>query len=178
MLNGCRDHDLIPWPTPALFSDVGYMQHFWTRNETEAFGLQGQRHGHAAGLAAASRRFARHEDVTAAKDALFRARDWVGVSALLDDEVRSTASSLPRDPRSELASSVAELRASLRGPVLRAGPVLEQLVSVWALAKQVDADVARPAEALLCAMEGCNLVTAGQVGTRRVIRSRPHSSGE
>jgi hypothetical protein len=46
---------------------------------------------------------------------------------------------------------------------LWARPVSSQLVDVWALAAQVDPEAARPAEALLYAMEGRELVTAGQV---------------
>ena len=67
------------------------------------------------------------------------------------------------EPSDELASSLVELRASLKSPVLRTGPIADQLVGVWALAEQVDPEAARPAEVLLCAMEGCDLVSAGQV---------------
>ena len=78
-------------------------------------------------------------------------------------EARSKASPYSKEPRDELASSVVELRASLNSPILRTGPIADQLVGVWALAEQVDPEAARPAEALLYAMEGCDLVSAGQV---------------
>ena len=161
-LNGCRDHDLVPWPVPVPLRDVGYMRHFWRSNRPETFGLQAQRHHYAAGLSATGRRFAGHHDAAAAKDALFRARDWAGVTKIFEYEARSKA--LPSTgPRDELVSALAELRASLNSPVLLARPIANQLVDVWALVKQVDPEAARPAEALLCAMEGCDLVTAGQV---------------
>jgi hypothetical protein len=146
-----------------LFGDIGYMRHFWRKNGPEPFGLQARRPHYGAGLAATGRRIAGQQDPADAKDALFRARDWAGVTELLDDEARSKPSPYPKEPRDELALSLAELRASLNSPVLRTGPIADQLVGVWALAKQVDPEAARPAEALLCAMEGCDLVSAGQV---------------
>jgi hypothetical protein len=98
-----------------------------------------------------------------AKDALFRANDWVGVKQLLEDEKAGETSPVSYDTPDVLASSLAKLRTSLGAPILRAGPIVGQLIDVWALAEEVDPDAARPAEALLWAMEGCDLVTAGQV---------------
>ena len=141
------------------------MRHFWRKNGLEQFGLQAHRHHYGAGLAATGRRIAGQPDPADAKDNLFRVRDWAGVTELLNDEARSKPWPYPKEPRDELALSLAELRASLNSPVLRTGPITDQLVGVWALAKQVDPEAARPAEALLCAMEGCDLVSAGQVRT-------------
>jgi hypothetical protein len=104
-----------------------------------------------------------HKNPVVAKDALFRANDWVGVKHLLEDEKTSQTSPVSYDTRDMLASSLLKLRTSLGAPILRAGPVVGELIDVWALAKEVDPDAARPAEALLWAMEGCDLVTAGQV---------------
>ena len=70
------------------------------------------------------------------KDDLFRARDWAGVtqiSSRMRPGVRRRY--LSKEPRDELASSLVELRASLNSPVLRTGPIADQLVDVWALAK-------------------------------------------
>ncbi len=139
------------------------MRHFSRKSGAEPFGLQAHRHHHGAGLAAKGRWIAGQQDPADAKDALFRAGDWAGVTELLEDEARSEASPYPEAPRDELALSLAELRASLNSPVLRTGPIADQLVGVWALAEQVDPEAARPAEALLFAMEGCDLVSAGQV---------------
>ncbi len=97
------------------------------------------------------------------KDALFRAHDWAGITQILEDEARGKAAVYSKQPREELDSALVELRASLNGPILCARPVSNQLLDVWALAEHVDPEAARPAEALLCAMEGCDLVTAGQV---------------
>lgn len=125
--------------------------------------FQAHVHHYAASLSAAGRRFPGHGDPTSAKDALFRARDWAGITQILEDEARGKAAVNSKQPGEELASAVVELRASLNGPILCARPVSNQLLDVWALAEQVDPEAARPAEALLCAMEGCDLVTAGQV---------------
>ena len=139
------------------------MRHFSRKHGPEPFGLQAHRHHYAAGLSATGRRFAGHQDPADAKDALFRARDWAGVTQIFEDDARSEAELPSDEPRDELASALVELRASLNSPLLWARPVSDQLVDVWALAKQVDPNAARPAEALLCAMEGCDLVSAGQV---------------
>ena len=139
------------------------MRHFWRKNGPEPLGFQAHVHHHAASLSTAGRRFPGHGDPTSAKDALFRARDWAGITQILDDEARGKAAEYSKQPCQELASALVELRASLKGPILCARPVSNQLLDVWALADQVDPEAARPAEALLCAMEGCDLVTAGQV---------------
>ena len=139
------------------------MRHFWRSNRPEPLGLQTHRHHYAAGLSATGRRFAGQHDPANVKDDLFRAHDWAGVTQIFEDEARSKAALPSTEPRDELASALVELRASLKSPVLRARPLSDELVEVWALAKQVDPEAARPAEALLCAMEGCDLVSAGQV---------------
>ena len=139
------------------------MRHFWRSNRPEPFGLQAHRHHYAAGLSATGRRFAGLHDPANVKDDLFRARDWAGVTQIFEDEARNKAALPSTEPRDELASALLELRASLNSPVLLTRPIANQLVDVWALVKEVDPEAARPAEALLCAMEGCDLVTAGQV---------------
>ena len=139
------------------------MRHFWKKDRAEPFGLQAHHHHYGAGLAATGRWIVGQQDPTEAKDNLFRARDWVGVTQLLENEARSKGPANPKEPRDDLASSLVELRASLNSPVLWTGPIADQLVGVWALAEQVDPEAAKPAEVLLCAMEGCDLVSAGQV---------------
>jgi hypothetical protein len=156
-------NDLVLWPGPVLSGHSGYMRHFSKRNRAEPFGLQAHHHHYGAGLAATGRWIAGQQDPAEAKDTLFRARDWAGVTQLLESEARRKALAYPKEPRDELAESLVELRASLNSPVLRTGPIADQLAGVWALAEQVDPEAARPAEALLCAMEGCDLVSAGQV---------------
>lgn len=148
-----------------LLSDVGYMRYFWRKKGAEALGLQAHRHHCPAGLAATGRMLAGQQEPANAKDALFRARDWAGVAHLLEDEARTKKSRCAKEPRYEITSSLGELRASLNSPILRTGAIVDQLVDVWALAKEVDPEAARPAEALLCAMEGCALVSAGQVSS-------------
>lgn len=102
---------------------------------------------------------ATHRREAAIKESLFRAQDWAGVARLVEQERDSTVG-----VTDQLTSALAELRRSLDGPVVLVSQIIEQLIDVWALASCVSADVARPAEALLWAMEGCDLVTAGQVG--------------
>ena len=136
--------------------------------------FQAHVHHYAASLSAAGRRFPGHGDPTSAKDALFWVRDWAGITQILEDEARGKAAVNSKQPGEELASAVVELRASLNGPILgRAARFQPTARDVWALAEQVDPEAARPAEALLCAMEGCDLVTAGLVRCRlRAGRNR------
>jgi len=97
-----------------------------------------------------------------AKEALFRAQDSGGVVRLLADKKANNLGPAT-NAGDELASALADLRTALDSPILRVGQIVEQMIDVWALATNVDPAAAKPVEALLWAMEGCDLVTAGQV---------------
>jgi hypothetical protein len=60
------------------------MKHFWTKDGPEPHGLHVHRHYYSAGLAATGRRIAGQQSPAYEKDALFRARDWAGVTQLLE----------------------------------------------------------------------------------------------
>ncbi len=147
----------------VLSGHSGYMRHFWKKNRAGPFGLQAHHHHYGARLAVTGRWIVGQQGPAETKDTLFRARDWAGVMRLLDAEARSNATPYSKEPRDQLASSMVRLRASLNSPILWTGPIADQLIGVWALAEQVEPDAARPAEALLYAMEGCEIVSAGQV---------------
>jgi hypothetical protein len=137
------------------------MRHFLKAYDVEGVGLGPHGHHHVPVPARAHQGVSRHSAHAGVdKEALFRSRDWGKVKELLE---AGRTSGTSEEARGELASALAQLRASLYGPVLPAAAIIGPLVDVWALAEQVEPGAAKPAEALLCAMEGCDLVAAGQV---------------
>jgi hypothetical protein len=163
MVEGHADRDIWPWPALVPVGEPGYMWHFSENDGRGRNGLRAYWHPSGPHWVYGQRRTVARKDLLAAKEALFRAHDWAGVKGLVESEEEGTQSPGASDARDELASYLRELRASLYRPVLRAGEIVEQLIDVWALAVEVDHEAARPAEALLWAMEGCDLVSAGQV---------------
>ena len=138
------------------------MLHFIHATSSERTGLRGHWHRAAAGQSASQQRYVARKDLGMAKEALFRAQDSGGVVRLLADKKANNLGPAT-NAGDELASALADLRTALDSPILRVGQIVEQMIDVWALATNVDPAAAKPVEALLWAMEGCDLVTAGQV---------------
>lgn len=93
----------------------------------------------------------------------FDDEDWDQIKDLLSPH--NQGESPPHFERSnaEVTSSLAELRASLGGQVVAAGPVLDRLLDVWALVHQVEPLAARPAEFLISSLVTRDLVSAKEV---------------
>jgi hypothetical protein len=156
------------------------MPHFKQPTWPEWAGVRGHLHRSANSRSGGDQRHGAPKNPGKAKEVLFRVQDWEGVVQLLADAKADDSGPATIDG-DELASALAELRASLVSPILRVGQIAEQLTDVWALAANVDPAAARPAEALLWATEGCDLVTAGQVRAscdqvEAVLRSRAVSA--
>lgn len=110
-----------------------------------------------------------------AKDALFRANDWVRVEHLLEDQKVGETSSVSYDTRDVLALSLVKLRTSLGAPILRAGPIVGQLIDVWCWRRK--STRTQPGRPKPCCGNGRLRPSDGQdKSARRATKSRAHLS--
>lgn len=91
-------------------------------------------------------------------------RDWDEISSFLAGyEPRVAPSSAPAERLGMLASALAELRRSIDGQIMPAGPVIDRLLDFWGLVHLVEPELAKPVESLLSALVGRDMVSRREV---------------
>lgn len=160
--NGVSGGDFVPWPDWVPAVDAGYMPAFWKRNR----GAHDDRWSgwHPSMVEAAGEAPRRQEDSTAPNArVLANDDDWQQINDLLANESPQAGTSPSEQSIRAAVSAVAGLRATLTSEVLPAGPVIDQVIDLWAATHEVGPDVARPAESLLTALVGRDRVRAAEV---------------
>jgi hypothetical protein len=165
--------DFMPWPLAGQGQDAGSMRLFWRKER----GTRDQARGPGRPNGVVNCPSRPSGDV--GPGGFLDDEDWGQIYDLLSSD---SGPSFERS-RSAVASSLAELRASLHSQIMPSGPVLDRLLDIWALVHQVDPHAARPVECLLSSLVDRELVSAKEVSdtceeVETALEGRPGRAAE
>lgn len=89
--------------------------------------------------------------------------DWREIEALLVSQPDGSPGAQSSEPLDSLVASLHTLRSFADSEITGVDPVTNQLLDVWAIARDIGPQVARPAETLLLALVGRDLVNFAEI---------------
>lgn len=162
MPNGVSSGDFVLWLCRAWPVDAGYMLEFWKRDRGSHDARRSRWHPSMVDVSGKVQPSG-DDDVAPVGGEVLEDEDWRQINDLLASESPPARPCPSEQSIKAVVSLLAELRATLSNQVLPAGPVMNQLIDVWAAAHQLAPDVARPAESLLTSLVGRDLASAREI---------------